>query len=126
MRATFLTARALALHVALAGWLAMCVVAAWWQVARAFSGNSLSFLYAIEWPCFALLGVFAWWQLLHVTKPTSDEEAARREFEERMRADAARARTVASASGDEDPQLAAYNDHLAGLASVPKKKLWEH
>ena len=126
MRSTYFSARALVVHAALAAWLTMCVLAAWWQVGRAFGGNSLSFLYAIEWPCFAVLGFFGWWQLLHVAKSTEDEENARREYEQRMRAEAAVARSVEATEGPEDPQLAAYNDHLAELATAPKKKLWGH
>lgn len=126
MRSKYFSPRALVVHVALGAWLTMCVLAAWWQVGRAIGGNSLSFLYAIEWPCFAVLGVFGWWQLLHVAKSTVDEEATRREYEERMRVEAAVARAVDATQGSEDPLLAAYNDHLAELASAPKKKLWGH
>jgi hypothetical protein len=112
--------------VALVLWLTMCVVAAWWQIGRAVGGNSLSFLYAIEWPCFAVLGFFGWWAMLHVEKPSPEEEEARREYEERMRAQALAAREAQATRGDEDPQLAAYNDHLAQLSVAPKKKLWGH
>jgi len=121
----FFSPRALLVHVALVAWLAMCVLAAWWQIGRAIGGNSLSFLYAIEWPCFAVLGFYGWWALLHVEKPTEDQEVARREYEERMRADALLARSLEEDERD-DPQLAAYNDHLADLSTVPRKKLWGH
>ena len=126
MRSKFLSPRALVVHGALVAWLTMCVLAAWWQVGRALGGNSLSFLYAIEWPCFAVLGFFGWWAMLHVERPTEEDEAARREYEERMRAEALAAREAVATRGDEDPQLAAYNDHLAQLSVAPKKKLWGH
>jgi DNA-binding transcriptional regulator of glucitol operon len=122
----YFSGRALVVHVALVAWLAMCVLAAWWQVGRAFSGNSLSFLYAIEWPCFAVLGFFGWWALLHVEKPTEAQEAQRREYEERMRSEAATARATDAHDSHEDPELAAYNDHLAELSTVAKKKFWGH
>jgi DNA-binding transcriptional regulator of glucitol operon len=124
----YFSLRALVVHVALVAWLTMCILAAWWQVGRAFGGNSLSFLYAIEWPCFAVLGFFGWWALLHVEKPTEDEEVVRREYEERMRAEAlaARAAEAALLGQQEDPELAAYNDHLADLSAARKKKLWGH
>ncbi|HEY5304945.1 MAG TPA: hypothetical protein VIJ86_12960 [Acidimicrobiales bacterium] len=125
MLSKFFSPRALLVHVALVAWLAMCVLAAWWQIGRAIGGNSLSFLYAIEWPCFAVLGFYGWWALLHVEKPTEDQEVARREYEERMRADALLARSLEEDERD-DPQLAAYNDHLADLSTVPRKKLWGH
>ena len=126
VRSKYFTARALVVHVVLAAWLVMCVLAAWWQVGRAFGGNSLSFLYAIEWPCFAVLGFFGWWALLHVEKPTEDDEVARREYEERMRTEALAAREADATTSEEDPTLAAYNDHLAELSHAPKKKLWGH
>lgn len=121
----FFSRRALGVHVALVAWLVMCVAAAYWQIGRAFGGNSLSFLYAIEWPCFAVLGFYGWWALLHVERPTVDQEIERRAYEERMRAEAALARSLEAKEVD-DPQLAAYNDHLAGLSTLPKKKLWGH
>jgi DNA-binding transcriptional regulator of glucitol operon len=102
----------------------MCAVAAWWQVSRAVNGNSLSFLYAIEWPCFGVLGVLGWFGLLNMEKVTADQEAARRDYEVTMRSDAAVARALSEVP--EDPVLAAYNDHLAELATEPKKKLWGH
>jgi len=126
VRSKYFTPRALVVHVALVAWLTMCVLAAWWQVGRAVGGNSLSFLYAIEWPCFAVLGFFGWWALLHVEKPTEDDEVARRQYEERMRAAALAARAAESVAHEEDPTLAAYNDHLAELSHAPKKKLWGH
>jgi DNA-binding transcriptional regulator of glucitol operon len=112
------------LHICLLLWVTMCAVAAWWQVSRAVQGNSLSYMYAIEWPCFAVLGVLGWYAMLNMEKVTANQEAARREYEEQMRAEARAAR--AKVEEPEDPTLAAYNDHLAELATEPKKKLWGH
>ncbi len=116
--------RGIGLHFALLGWLALCIAAAYWQVGRALQGNSLSFLYAIEWPCFAVLGVFGWWALLNMEKVTEHQEQARREYEEKMREQARAARQAAIDA--EDPELAAFNDHLASLAEQPNKKKWRH
>ena len=116
--------RGIGLHLALVAWLALCVAAAYWQVGRALQGNSLSFLYAIEWPCFAVLGVFGWWALLNMEKVTEHQEQARREYEEKMREQARAAREAAAA--EEDPSLAAYNDHLASLAEQPNQKKCRH
>ncbi|MFI5036280.1 MAG: hypothetical protein ACHQFZ_08780 [Acidimicrobiales bacterium] len=116
--------RALVLHVALLLWFAMCAAAAWWQVGRAVQGNALSFMYAIEWPVFGVLGVIGWYAMLNAETVTADKEAARRDYEERMRAEARAAR--AATRQDEDPALAAYNDHLASLATKTKRKLWGH
>lgn len=109
----YLTTRALGLHLALIVWLSMCIAASWWQVGRAFQGNSLSYLYSVEWPGFGILGFFGWWALLHQEKVTEHHEIARREYEAKMRAEAMRAR--AAEAQDEDAALKAYNDHLAQL-----------
>ena len=53
-------------------WVAGCALAAWWQVGRAIQGNQYSYLYAVEWPVFAVAGIFGWWALLH-TEPASAE-----------------------------------------------------
>jgi hypothetical protein len=42
-----------------------CLIAGWWQVHRAMQGNTLSYLYSVEWPIFAILAVVGWWQLIH-------------------------------------------------------------
>lgn len=105
-------------------WVALCGAAAWWQVGRAIGGNGLSYMYAIEWPVFGVLGVLGWWAMLNMEKVTEHQEKARREYEEKMRAEALAAR--AANADEEDPTMAAYNDHLAELSNTPKKKLWGH
>jgi hypothetical protein len=123
VKSKYLSRRALGLHLALVVWVAVCLAAAWWQVGAAILGNSLSYLYAVEWPAFAVLGVFGWYALLNMEKITEHQEKARREYEERMRAEAQIARQI---EVEEDPVLAAYNDHLADIATRPKKRLWGH
>ena len=123
MKSKYFSRRALGLHLALAIWICVCAVAAWWQVGRAIEGSSLSYFYAIEWPVFGIFGVLGWYALLNIDRASAHQEQARREYEERMRAEALAARAT---SEQEDPMLAAYNDHLANIASTPKKKLWGH
>ena len=53
------------LHLLLVTVVPGCLFAGWWQVNRALSGNLLSYFYSLEWPLFAVLGVIAWWQLMH-------------------------------------------------------------
>lgn len=122
----YFSRRAIGLHVALIAWVVMCGAAAYWQVGRAAQGNSLSFLYAIEWPCFGFMGFFGWWALLHMEKVTERQEQARREYEAMMRAQAKAAREAEAAATEPDPDLDAYNDHLATLSEQPRKKLWGH
>jgi DNA-binding transcriptional regulator of glucitol operon len=124
VRHRYLSARALALHAALVVWLGSCAAADWWQVGRAIHGNQLSYLYVIEWPLFAVLGVLGWYALLRMESPTDAETESRRAFEDRMRAEAVAAREAQRE--DEDPGLAAYNDHLAALARQPKRRLFGH
>jgi DNA-binding transcriptional regulator of glucitol operon len=111
------------LHLTLGLWLTGCSAAAWWQISRAGDGNALSYMYAIEWPVFGLLGIAGWWALLHVEEVSDEEKSARRDFEENMRREAHLTRHGASTA---DPSMAAYNDHLAQLSQRPKKKLWGH
>ncbi len=124
MQSKYLNRRAFGLHLALAIWIALCASAAWWQVGRAIEGSSLSYFYAIEWPVFGIFGVLGWYALLNLEKVTEHDEQARREYEARKRAEAREARVASVES--EDPLLAAYNDHLATIATAPKKRLWGH
>jgi len=124
VKSKYFSPRAIGLHAALLLWVASCALAAWWQVGRAVQGNSLSFLYAIEWPVFAVLGVLGWYALLTLEKVPEEEVEARRLYEERMRQEARAAREATRV--DEDPALSAYNDHLATIATQPKKRLWGH
>lgn len=151
MRHRWLSRRALLLHLSLVVWFPGCLIAFWWQVHRAFAGNGLSYLYSVEWPVFAVTGVWAWWQLVH-----TDPESVGRRAQERMAAASAvgagetagspasplvgqGARPLSADPGDagtgqhvatpiplrrpdqEDPELAAYNDRLARLAAEGPK-----
>jgi DNA-binding transcriptional regulator of glucitol operon len=126
MRRKYFTLRAIGLHCALIFWIALCALAAWWQVGRAVEGNSLSFLYAIEWPLIGVMGFVGWYSMLNIENVSESKERAWREYEEKMRADAQMARELAATREGEDPSLAAYNDHLAQLSQTPKKRLWGH
>ena len=113
MRTRWLSPRALFLHLAMVLWVGGCIAAGWWQISRAVDGNSLSYLYAIEWPVFAIGGVVVWWLLLHTAAATPEEREERKAFEEHQRAVAQGAKRRPE---DEDDQLRAYNDYLAQQA----------
>ncbi len=55
----------MSLHVALVVFVPGCVALTWWQVTRALGGNTLSWVYTVEWPIFAGYAVFMWWKLVH-------------------------------------------------------------
>ena len=116
----WLSPRAILLHLLGVAWVAGCVLAADWQVGRAIQGNEFSYLYAIEWPVFAVAGIVGWWALVHTDVKSSEERAVRRTAEAELRASAHVARRDRSV---EDAELAAYNDHLAELAAN-KPKGW--
>lgn len=116
----WLSPRAFLLHLLGVAWVAGCVVAAYWQVGRAIQGNEFSYLYAIEWPVFAVAGIVGWWALVHTDAKSSEGRAVRRRAEAELRARAHVARRDRSV---EDSELAAYNDHLAELAAN-KPKGW--
>lgn len=146
VRKRWFSGRAVALHLAILVWFPGCLAAGWWQVNRAFDGNGLSYLYSVEWPVFAVVGVWGWWMLIH-----TDPDTVGRRAQEKLAA--ANSPTPNSAAADsaatdgptpsrtttgeaegvgtmgaplpptarrrdeEDDALAAYNDRLADLAT---------
>jgi hypothetical protein len=123
VRARWLSRRALALHLAVVVWFPGCLLAGWWQVTRALGGNGLSYLYSVEWPCFALIGIWVWWVQIHTDPNTVGAPAQRRMQEARSNAGIAPV-VPQRRYEDEDEQLAAYNDHLAKLAADGRAKTW--
>lgn len=124
MASRWLAPRALLAHVAIVIWVPLCAGAARWQISRAASGNTLSYLYAVEWPALAIFGIWGWWMLIHTDKPTAEQIAAREQLEAARRAEAkALAEEVVARVDDED--MAAYNAHLASLAARERKS-WKH
>ena len=75
--------RSLGLHLLFVLIATGCLIAGWWQVNRAMQGNTLSYLYSIEWPAFAAVAGIGWWQMFH---DTPEDIARRREYHEKMRA----------------------------------------
>jgi hypothetical protein len=75
--------RSLMLHLLFVTVAGGCLIAGWWQINRAMQGNTLSYLYSIEWPAFAIVGGIGWWQLFH---DTPEDIAQRTEYHRKMRA----------------------------------------
>jgi hypothetical protein len=130
----WLSKRAVSLHAAALVVVSGCAVAAWWQVNRAQDGNTLSYFYSVMWPVFALLGLYFWWLLIHTDYDTVGLKGMRRQQTRAAQGatDAVATSpapptnvtedpTVAATTGDEDPELAAYNARLAELSSKGAK-----
>jgi hypothetical protein len=71
------------LHVAFLIIATACFIAGWWQVHRAMQGNTLSYLYSVEWPAFAVVAGIGWWQMFH---DTPEDLAERKAHHAKMRA----------------------------------------
>jgi hypothetical protein len=79
----WITPRSLLLHFAFIVVASGCLIAAWWQVHRAMAGNTLSYLYSVEWPAFVVVAGIGWWQMFH---DTPEDIAKRKEHHGRVRA----------------------------------------
>jgi hypothetical protein len=110
----------------------------WWQASRALSGNTLSYVYAFEWPLLAGVVVYMWWDLLHddAGRGADEREASAGPGTNgagagaHARANGAAASEPASAlpgyRDEEDEELAAYNRYLAELNASGRRKTWRH
>ena len=113
VRQRWFSRRALCIHVGALLFIPLCLLAWWWQVTRALGGNDLSYLYAVEWPVFALIGIYVWWALIHTDFETVGAKAQRTAIEKgevEVEPEPTRRRE------EEDEALAAYNDRLAELS----------
>ncbi len=94
--------RAWLLHATVLLVVVACMALGWWQLERALSGNTLSWVYTFEWPFFAGYAVYMWWKLLH-------EQADGREGGPVGR------QSAVDRTEEEDEELAEYNRYLAEL-----------
>lgn len=78
----WVTPRALLLHLAFLLIAAGCLTAGWWQVQRAMQGNTLSYLYSVEWPAFVVVAGIGWFQMV---RDTPEDIEQRRRFRAQMR-----------------------------------------
>jgi hypothetical protein len=111
-------------HGALTVWVPGCIIACWWQVGIGRSGDSLGWIYAVMWPCFAVFAIVFWWHFIHDDPDTVGRRGLRR-LQEAAVSDAVEdpatrqpdPREIALARAEaDDPELAAYNAYLAALA----------
>jgi hypothetical protein len=130
VRERWLSRRAVSLHLAMLVFIPGCAVAAWWQINRAAGGNQLSYLYSVLWPAFGLLSLYFWWMLIHTDYDNAGLKGVlRQQAIDDLQApggvspvvDGGRLTPPPPVSGDEDPELAAYNARLAELAAQGPK-----
>jgi len=109
-----------------------------WDRAHAAGGGGQNLGYALQWPLFALFVLFGWWRVLRLEAAKSSAAAERSAPTEPAGApaptptapplDPARRRTVVrryqppAVDDDADPELAAYNRHLAELHEQDQRR----
>ena len=57
------------LHIPFLVGVSVCLFAGWFELTRALAGREVAWVYAVEWPLFAVLGTGIWWRLLHERPP---------------------------------------------------------
>jgi hypothetical protein len=127
--------RAWGLHATIAvvvpGFLALTA----WQVDRALTGNTLSWVYSFEWPFFTGYAVYLWWRLVHEDPapraPVSGSEDGPGAGPSAGPPGGADLGTGRGLPGDDDgpadeadEDLEAYNRYLAALNESGKRKRW--
>jgi hypothetical protein len=120
------------LHLGFLLFVPFCILATWWQITRAEDGNGLSYLYTFEWPVFAGLGVYFWWQFVHTDYSAVGLKGMRTNAPSDVSPEVplpvpvlavATEPPVERPVDDSDPELAAYNARLAAL-SASGAKTW--
>ena len=121
--------RALVAHAVILVWVPGCVLACWWQVTVALSGDELGWVYTFMWPVFALFSLVLWWSIIHDDPDTVGARGLERLRREQESAAPPAPRAGAPDPGQqtvvpddaiaraeaEDAELAAYNAYLAEL-----------
>ncbi|MEO6702373.1 MAG: hypothetical protein ABI140_18215 [Jatrophihabitantaceae bacterium] len=103
-----ITGRGLRLLAPLLLGVTICLLAGWFELTRALGGREVAWVYVVEWPLFAVIGVYMWWRLLDPTLPGAAPIAVDRAI------------TGQSGAGADDPELRAWQAYLAELqASDP-------
>lgn len=92
----------LAMLIGVAG----CLAAGFFELHRALTGHEIAWVYTVEWPIFAVFGVYMWWRLAHEPMPHPTRRAA------------PTGGAVTGAPRADDPQLAAWQRYLAELQAA--------
>lgn len=92
-----------------------CLLAGWFELTRARHGREIAWVYVVEWPLFAAIGVYMWWRL------RTPEAAQDRSLDPAQRPGSAATRSAdgrppaRQEPADADPELAAWQAYLAAL-----------
>ncbi|MFB9902675.1 hypothetical protein [Allokutzneria oryzae] len=124
MLAKLVTPRWLVLHVLAVLWVVICCALGWWQWERSQSagGSFLNLGYALQWPLFALFGIYMW---VRTARMELAEERVAEEggpAPEPVVAAPAKPtsygrRPAPAAAHEADPELDEYNRYLRELGS---------
>ena len=119
MRRLLTTPRWIALHVVVLALVALQARLALWQWHRANGSGGLQSLgYAVQWPIFAGFTLYLWWRTCR--DELRPETKTRGVYDEALPQTAPRV-TAADVDDSDDPELAAYNAHLARLAQLAEE-----
>jgi hypothetical protein len=112
VRSRWFSARAVRLHLTAFLVVVACLSLGWWQLERALSGNTLSWVYTFEWPFFAAYAIF-----LH--EDPGDSAERRHHRTRKGRRDAER---DAERDAKDEIRLAEYNRYLADLQEIDRSR----
>lgn len=101
-RSKWSAAAMLRLHVPLVLGVAVCLFAGWVELSRAREGHTIAWVYAFEWPMFAVAGTVMWWRIL------TDRDTPRRQ-------DRATGMSQHPSIPDDDPGLQEWRRYQAEL-----------
>jgi hypothetical protein len=90
-----------------------CLAAGWFELTRALGGREIAWVYTFEWPLYAVVGSYMWWQIWHrkpSVRPAGTPPASRRPGR-------AAAMPVLE-QVDDDPGLVAWQRYLANLEAL--------
>ena len=79
-----------------------CLAAGWFELSRAMGGRTVAWVYAFEWPLYAVVGTVMWWRIWHrPQQPSADLPPA-----------------PPAPRAEEDAGLTAWQDYLARLQAA--------
>ena len=75
----------------------LCLAAGWFELTRALGGREVAWVYAFEWPAYAVAGAAMWWRIWHRDPVATNDSPV---------------------PLDDDPELVAWQNYLSDLEAV--------